>query len=59
MNADIYEDGRVDLMDMAMLASWWADDQCQTPAACMGADINRDGVVDIDDLRVFVDQWLY
>lgn len=46
-------------MDMAMLASWWVDDQCQTPAACMGADIYRDGVVDIDDLRVFVDQWLY
>lgn len=44
---------------MAMLASWWIDDLCQAPAACMGADINRDGVVDIDDLRVFVDQWLY
>ncbi len=44
---------------MAMLASWWIDDLCQTTAAYMGADINRDGVVDIDDLRVFVDQWLY
>ncbi len=37
---------------MAMLASWWTDDLCQTTAAYMGADINRDGLVDIDDLSL-------
>ena len=56
--ADINKDGSVNLIDFARLASWWADDQCQTTAGCDGADIINNGEVDLNDLKVIAEQWL-
>ena len=46
---DFHPDGRVDVLDLLVLASQWLRN-CTSPQSCAGADVNGDGVVDLADL---------
>ena len=59
-DADINNDGRVNVEDFAALAIWWDnEDACSSPGWCGGADFNMSGTVDFTDLTYFVENWLW
>lgn len=58
-NADINNDGKVNIEDFAVMAVWWDDDDgCVWPGWCGGADFNMNGTVDMFDLGYFTENWL-
>ncbi len=58
-NADINDDGKVNIEDFAVLASWWDDENaCSSPGWCGGVDFDMSGTVDMLDLAYFVENWL-
>ncbi|MHC4619570.1 MAG: SUMF1/EgtB/PvdO family nonheme iron enzyme [Planctomycetota bacterium] len=52
--SDIYEDGRVDWLDLAILAGSWL----RTAPPELGGDIYEDGRVDWQDLAIVSENWL-
>jgi hypothetical protein len=59
VNVDLAgDDGRVDMKDLAELASCWHRNGCGEPDWCAGADLDRSGSVDAGDLHVLSRQWL-
>ncbi|TSC93602.1 MAG: Ig [Candidatus Berkelbacteria bacterium Athens1014_28] len=50
---DINHDGRVDLLDLSIIASHWG----ASGAGQSGGDINSDGIVDLLDLSIVASQW--
>ena len=58
-DSDINNDSKVNLEDLAVLATWWDDDGgCVAPGWCGGADFDMSGTVDFFDLAYFVENWL-
>jgi F5/8 type C domain-containing protein/parallel beta helix pectate lyase-like protein len=58
-DADINNDGRVNVEDFAALAVWWDDENaCSSPGWCGGADFDMNGTIDMLDLTYFVENWL-
>ncbi len=58
-DTDINDDGKVNIEDFAVLATWWDDDDaCLLPDWCGGADFNMSGMVDMFDLAFFAENWL-
>lgn len=57
-NADLNDDGSVNLIDYGMLSDQWSSTGCADPDWCNGADINRDSTVDSDDMTIFTNLWL-
>ena len=58
-NVDINDDGKVNIEDFAVLASWWDDENaCSTPDWCGGADFDMSGTVDMLDFAFFAENWL-
>ncbi len=56
---DLNDDGKVDLLDFAVLAAGWDDeDACLSPGWCGGADFNMSRTVDMFDLTYFAENWL-
>ena len=55
IDGDCQPDWIVDLVDFALLASNWQDDDC---GDCSGADFDGDGGVDWYDLAVMTEYWL-
>jgi hypothetical protein len=53
--ADINNDGKIDVFDLALLGSKWMFSDC---GDCAGADIDHDGNVDINDLSILAKYWL-
>ncbi|MCK5270354.1 MAG: hypothetical protein KAJ46_06200, partial [Sedimentisphaerales bacterium] len=59
LDSDINDDGRVNLEDFAVLATWWDDNgNCSSPDWCDSADFNMSGTVDFADLAYFAENWL-
>ncbi len=57
--ADFDGNCRVDLLDLAVIAWYWLNDECQSSwFNCSGVDIDRNGQVDIIDLETLAGQWL-
>jgi len=54
-NSDIYDDGKVNLIDFSKLGAKWLETGC---GLCDGAELTGDGDVDIDDLFVLANDWL-
>jgi len=52
---DIDNDGNVDFLDFAHLASRWLEEACDD---CGGADFTGEGTVNMDDLWEFAQNWL-
>jgi hypothetical protein len=48
----------VNLVDYALLSSYWLADYCYEPSWCDGSDFNRDGYVGLADLMLFADYWV-
>ncbi len=57
-DADINEDGKVDLDDFAILADQWQVTTCASPYWCNRADIDQSGDVSLLDLEIMAQQWL-
>jgi len=58
-DSDINDDGKVNLEDFAVIATWWSDDgNCTLPDWCGGADFDMSGTIDFFDLAYFVENWL-
>jgi F5/8 type C domain-containing protein len=58
-DADVNDDGKVNIEDFAVLSVWWDDDGgCVEPGWCSGADFDMSGTVDFTDLAYFVENWL-
>jgi len=58
-DSDINNDGKVNIEDFAIMATWWDDeDACSPPDWCEGADFDMSGTVDMLDLTYFVENWL-
>jgi beta propeller repeat protein len=58
ISGDINRDGIVNLIDFAILASYWLSENCNVGDHCMGADYDSDGDVDGDDLGRLCELWL-
>jgi len=59
-DTDINNDGKVNIEDFAVLATWWDDENtCSLPDWCGGADFNMSGTIDFTDLTYFVENWLW
>ena len=56
--ADIDCDLRVGLLDLAIFASYWLDQDCIGPDWCGGADLDEQGTVDLSDFGHFANHWL-
>jgi len=54
---DFNNDKTVNLLDYAVLASYWLVEDCNDTNWCDGADLDLDGDVDFDDLGLFVEYW--
>jgi hypothetical protein len=52
---DMDGDGIIDLADLAILMTYWPQNDC---GLCDGADLTGDGNVDKDDIHLFVDIFL-
>ncbi len=58
-DADINNDGKINIEDFAILAAWRDDDGgCVEPGWCGGSDFNMSGTIDMLDLAYFVENWL-
>ena len=58
-DVDINNDGKVNIEDFAILATWWDDeDGCLSSDWCESADFDMSGTVDFTDLTCFVENWL-
>jgi hypothetical protein len=55
--ADINEDGEVDLEDLAVMAGQWRQEP-QAPSADIGPTSAGDGLVDFQDIAVLTEYWL-
>jgi hypothetical protein len=57
---DLDGNGAVDLVDFAMFAAYWLENDCVTPDWCGGADLTQpaDNTVDFQDLEILVGNWL-
>jgi hypothetical protein len=55
--ADINEDGEVNLEDLAVMAGQWRQ-ELSTPSADIGPTSAGDGVVDLRDIAVLAEYWL-
>ena len=59
ITADIDQNGRVDFVDFARLASAWHDTPCDWDNLwCHRTDLTGDGIVDLNDLVQFSELWL-
>ena len=56
--ADFSDNGRVDLQDFAILASYWDQNTCTAPDWCNGADMDKNQTVDEEDLADFALDWM-
>jgi hypothetical protein len=54
-NGDMNLDGKVEMRDFALFATYWQRTGCGT---CGGADLTGNGNVSGDDLASFCDNWL-
>ncbi len=57
-DGDFDNDGNANLIDFAILSTYWLETNCWSFDDCENADTNGDGHVDIDDLAVLVSDWL-
>jgi len=58
-DTDINNDGKVNIEDFAVMATWWNDDGgCVEPDWCGGADFDMSGTVDMLDFTYFAENWL-
>jgi len=58
-DSDINDDGKINLEDFAVLATWWDDENaCLTADWCEGSDFDMSGTVDMSDLTYFAENWL-
>jgi hypothetical protein len=58
-DTDINNDGKINLEDFAVLATWWNDDGgCVEPGWCGGADFDMSGTVNMLDITYFAENWL-
>jgi len=58
-DADINNDGKINIEDFAVLSVWWDDENaCSSPGWCGGADFDMSGTVDMSDLAFFAKNWL-
>lgn len=48
----------VNAIDLAHLAHWWMQENCQLTNNCDGADLDLSGIVDGRDLKILCDRWL-
>ncbi|MCK5272453.1 MAG: discoidin domain-containing protein [Sedimentisphaerales bacterium] len=56
---DINDDGKVNIEDFAVLATWWDDENaCSTTDWCGGSDFDMSGTIDFFDLAYFAENWL-
>lgn len=55
---DFNKDTIVNFADLAVLASYWEEEDCGDVNGCEGTDLNIDGTVDNNDLMLFTDYWL-
>jgi len=58
-DTDINNDGKVNIEDFAVMATWWDDDGgCVEPGWCGGVDFDMSGTVDMLDFTYFAENWL-
>lgn len=57
-NPDIYYDGKIDLLDFAVIGSNWMKEGCVEPTYCDGVDIDHSGIVDRGDVCIIAEHWL-
>jgi len=58
-DTDINNDGKVNIEDFAVMATWWDDDGgCVEPGWCGGVDFGMSGTVDMLDFTYFAENWL-
>jgi hypothetical protein len=55
---DVDNNGDINFIDFASLASYWLESDCLHLDWCGGADVNRSNVVDWKDLAILVQFWL-
>jgi len=55
---DFDNSARVELVDLAVFASWWLEAGCIDPDWCDASDLNADGIVDSHDFALFAEYWL-
>jgi hypothetical protein len=65
VDMDSPANGRIDLSDWAIFASWWLEGSCKEGGAilggnnwCGGADMNFNSYIDSEDLLLFASCWL-
>ena len=58
ITCDFYEDGFIDFLDFAILADYFAGDNCTEPNWCQGTDVDHSGSTDILELTIFIERWL-
>ena len=56
--ADLNDDYKVNIIDFAILAKHFLQNNCSEPNWCQGADFDYSGDVDYIDLEEFIMQWL-
>lgn len=57
-DADINQDGHVDVVDLSILLRWYGDHpQAPQSRSAFRSDINGDGVVDVTDLSILLSHW--
>jgi hypothetical protein len=56
---DFNDDEVVDILDVAVLGSYWLAEDCSNFNWCDKADINADGYVDMVDFALFQKYWLW
>jgi len=58
-DSDINNDGKVNIEDFAVIATWWDNENaCSSPDWCEGADFDMSGTVDMLDFAYFAENWL-
>jgi len=55
---DVNQDGRVDIIDYAAFASYWAKTSCDSSIWCNYTDMDISGQVNARDLHILVAHWL-
>ena len=59
LRGDLNFDGRIDIMDFALLATHWQETDCTAANNwCGGADLNSINDVNIEDIAAFASNWL-